>query len=263
MGVRKLLVVLVILAGALCFYVTRPSTIHEKVGGEPAPVVTQAPSGLPGTVRSLPQPLQLAYQAWNIRTVARQRIPREDWVPLKEISPWLPKAQVAVEDKRFYSHHGVDLEGVVRATLVNIQNDEVVEGGSTITQQLVKNLLLTSDQTMARKAAEMGLAFIVEARCSKEEILEMYLNTTFLGAGATGVKQASQVYFGKKPKDLSLPQAAMLAGLPYAPTALNPYNNWRGAKKRRNLVLQRMYEQQMITDTQLEEATSEPLEIGN
>ena len=139
----------------------------------------------------------------------------------------------------------------------------MVEGGSTLTQQLVKNLLLTSDRTMGRKALEMGLALIVEARCSKEEILEMYLNTTFLGAGATGVKQASQVYFGKQPRDLSLPQAALLAGLPYAPTALNPYNNWRGAKKRRNLVLQRMYEQQMITDTQLEEATSEPLKIGN
>lgn len=260
---RKLLVVLVILAGALCFYVTRPSTIHEKVGGEPAPVVAQAPTGLPGTVASLPRPVQLAYEAWNIRTLARQRIPREDWVPLKEISPWLPKAQVAIEDKRFYSHHGVDPDGLIRAALVNIQNDEVVEGGSTITQQLVKNLLLTSDQTMSRKAAEMGLTFIVEARCTKEEILEMYLNTTFLGAGATGVKQASRVYFGKKPKDLSLPQAAMLAGLPYAPTALNPYNNWRGAKKRRNLVLQRMYEQQMITDSQLEEATSEPLKIGN
>lgn len=260
---RKLLVVLVILSRALCFYVTRPSTIHEKVGGEPAPVVAQAPTGLPSTVASLPRPLQLVYEAWNIRPLARQRIPRENWVPLKEISPWLPKAQVAVEDKRFYSHHGVDLEGIIRATLVNIQNDEVVEGGSTITQQLVKNLLLTSDQTMRRKAMEMGLAFLVEARCSKEEILEMYLNTTFLGAGATGVKEASQVYFGKKPRDLSLPQAAMLAGLPYAPTALNPYNNWRGAKKRRNLVLQRMYEQHMITDSQLEEATSEPLRIGN
>ena len=264
-GVRKLLVVLVILAGALCFYVTRPSTIHEKVSEEPAVTVVSSsvPTGLPGTVRSLPQPLQLAYQAWNIRTVARQRIPRADWVPLNAISPWLPKAQVAVEDKRFYSHHGVDPDGIIRATLINIQNDEVVEGGSTITQQLVKNLLLTSDQTLGRKAAEMGLAFIVEARCSKAEILEMYLNTTFLGAGATGVKQASDVYFGKKPKDLSLSQAAMLAGLPYAPTALNPYNNWRGAKKRRNLVLQRMYEQHMISDTQLEEATSEPLKIGH
>ncbi len=261
-GLRKFLVILVLLAGALCFYMTRPSTIHEKVGGGPAPIVARTPTGLSGAAGSLPAPLQLVYKAWNIRVFARQRIPREDWVPLAEISPWLPKAQVAVEDKRFYSHHGVDPDGIIRATLVNIQKDEVVEGGSTITQQLVKNLLLTSDQTMGRKAAEMGLAFLVEARCSKEEILEMYLNTTFLGAGATGVKQASDVYFGKKPKDLSLPQAAMLAGLPYAPTALNPYNNWRGAKKRRNLVLQRMYEQQMITDTQLEEATSEPLRIG-
>lgn len=263
MGVRKLLVVLVILAGALCFYVTRPSTIHEKVGGDAAPVVSQAPARLSGVAASLPRPLQLVCEAWDIRSAARQRIPRADWVPLRDISPWLPKAQVAVEDKRFYSHHGVDPDGIIRATLINIQNDEVVEGGSTLTQQLVKNLLLTSDRTMGRKALEMGLALIVEARCSKEEILEMYLNTTFLGAGATGVKQASQVYFGKQPRDLSLPQAALLAGLPYAPTALNPYNNWRGAKKRRNLVLQRMYEQQMITDTQLEEATSEPLKIGN
>lgn len=90
----------------------------------------------------------------------------------------------------------------------------------------------------------------------------MYLNTTFLGAGATGVKQASQVYFGKKPKDLSLPQSATLAGLPYAPTALNPYNNWQGCKKRRNLVLNRMAEQEMITPEQLEDALDSPLGIG-
>ena len=229
---RKLLCILVVLAGALCWHMTRPATIHEKSGSpvparRPGPARRHTPARLGG--RS-PQPLQLFWQGWHIRDIARSRIPREDWVPLDQISPWLPKAQVAVEDKRFYSHHGVDPDGIIRATLVNIQNDEVVEGASTLTQQLVKNLLLTSDQTLGRKAAEAGMAFLVEARCSKQEILEMYLNTTFLGAGATGVKQASQVYFGKKPKNLSLPQAATLAGLPYAPTALNPYTNWQGCK---------------------------------
>ena len=213
-------------------------------------------------VRDLPRPLQLAWQGWHIREIARSRIPREDWVSLKDMSPWLPKAQVAVEDKRFYSHHGVVQDGIIRATLVNIQNDEVVEGASTITQQLVKNLLLEADPSLRRKFTEAGLAFLVEARCSKQEILEMYLNTTFLGAGATGVKQASQVYFGKKPKDLTLPQAATLAGLPYAPTALNPYNNWQGCKKRRNLVLNRIAEQEMITPEQLEDALDSPLGIG-
>lgn len=263
---RKLLCILVVLAGALCWHMTRPATIHEKVGAPSRPAVqAQAlPAGTPrpGWVADLPQPLQLFWQGWHIRDIARSRIPREDWVPLDQISPWLPKAQVAVEDKRFYSHHGVDPDGIIRATLVNIQNDEVVEGASTLTQQLVKNLLLTSDQTLGRKAAEAGLALLVEARCSKQEILEMYLNTTFLGAGATGVKQASQVYFGKKPKDLSLPQAATLAGLPYAPTALNPYTNWQGCKKRRNLVLNRMAQQDMITPEQLEDALNEPLGIG-
>lgn len=262
---RKWLCILVLLAGALCYYVTRPSTIHEKVGAPAERAVLQTlPRGVPqdSFVRDLPRPLQLAWQGWHIREIARSRIPREDWVSLKDMSPWLPKAQVAVEDKRFYSHHGVDPDGIIRATLVNIQNDEVVEGASTITQQLVKNLLLEADPSLRRKFTEAGLAFLVEARCNKQEILEMYLNTTFLGAGATGVKQASQVYFGKKPKDLSLPQSATLAGLPYAPTALNPYNNWQGCKKRRNLVLNRMAEQEMITPEQLEDALDSPLGIG-
>ena len=262
---RKLLCILVILAGALCWHMTRPDTIHEKVGGAARPAAQEIrtfPAGTPRPPEELPRSLQLVWEGWHIREIAHSRIPREDWVPLKQMSPWLPKAQVAVEDKRFYSHHGVDPDGIIRATLVNIQNDEVVEGASTITQQLVKNLLLTSDQSVKRKAAEAALALLVEARCSKEEILEMYLNTTFLGSGATGVKQASQVYFGKKPKDLSLPQAATLAGLPYAPTALNPYANWQGSKKRRNLVLNRMAEQDMITPEQLEDALNEPLGIG-
>lgn len=262
---RKLLCILVLLAGSLCYYMTRPSTIHEKVGAPAESSFLQPlPAGVTQNrfVRDLPRPLQLAWQGWHIREIARSRIPREDWVPIKEISPWLPKAQVAVEDKRFYSHHGVDPDGILRATLINIQNEEMVEGASTLTQQLVKNLLLTSDQTLGRKAAEAGLAFLVEARCSKQEILEMYLNTTFLGAGATGVRQASQVYFGQSPKNLTLPQAATLAGLPYAPTALNPYNNWQACKKRRNLVLNRMAEQGMITPEQLEAALQSPLGIG-
>lgn len=255
---RKLLFILVILAAGLCYYMTRPETIHEKVGQETpgtfSATVTQTLSGSHkgGALAALTG-------AWNIQYTAHARIPKQDWVPLNQISPYLPQAQVAIEDKRFYSHHGIDPDGILRATLVNIQADEVVQGGSTITQQLVKNLLLSQEQTLERKALEAGLALLIEARCSKDEILEMYLNTTFLGSGATGVQQAAQKYFRKKPKDLSLAQAATLAGLPYAPTALNPLEHPEACKKRRDLVLRAMNQQGFITREMLDKALLEPL----
>ncbi len=253
---RKLLFLLVILAGALCFYMTRPETIHEKVDPGDAAVVGGFFQGSSPS-SPLPAPLQKVYGAWRIREAAHARTSAKGWTKLSAMSPYLPQALVAVEDRRFYSHHGVDPDAILRATLVNIQADEVVEGASTITQQLVKNLLLSSDQNMKRKIWEAGLAVLVDARCSKDEILEMYLNTVFLGSGATGVKQAAKVYFGTTPDKLTLAQAAMLAGLPYAPSALNPKANPEGARQRRNLVLRRMREQGMITESMENKAKRE------
>ena len=262
---RKLLVILVILAGALCYHMTRPETIHEKVNPADSEAVGgffaqgSSPAAILPGLQKLPDPLQKAYGAWKIRDVAHRRTPQAAWTALSRMSPYMPQALVAIEDRRFYSHHGVDPDAILRATLVNIQADEVVEGASTITQQVVKNLLLSSDQSLKRKVSEAGLALIVEARCSKDEILEMYLNTVFLGSGATGVKQAARVYFHTTPDKLTLSQAAMLAGLPYAPSALNPYENPEGCKKRRNLVLRRMKEQGIITEAMEKEAVAAPL----
>lgn len=255
---RKLLLILVILAGALCYYMTRPETIHEKVRPGDAAVVGGLFQGSSPN-SPLPVPLQKVYGAWKIREAAHVRIPRADWTSLGHMSPYMPQALVAVEDRRFYSHHGIDPDAILRAILVNIQADAVVEGASTITQQVVKNLLLSSDQSLKRKAWEAGLALLVEGRCSKDEILEMYLNTVFLGNGATGIRQAAKVYFHTTPDKLTLAQAAMLAGLPYAPSALNPYENPEGCRRRRNLVLQRMKEQGIITEALEKKAAAEPL----
>lgn len=254
---RKLLYILVILAAGLCYYMTRPETIHEKAGTEaPGSLSAAVSNTLSGSDGSA---LTALAGAWNIKYTAHARIPKEDWVSLNEMSPYLPQAQVAIEDKRFYSHHGIDPDGILRAALVNLQADDVVQGGSTLTQQLAKNLLLSREQTMERKALEAVLALTIEARCTKDEILEMYLNTTFLGAGATGVKQASLIYFHRDPKELSLAQAATLAGLPYAPTALNPLEHSKECKERRNLVLRTMNQQGLITQHMLETAQEEPL----
>ena len=202
------------------------------------------------------------WEGWHIREIAHSRIPREDWVPLKQMSPWLPKAQVAVEDKRFYSHHGVDPDGIIRATLVNIQNDEVVEGASTITQQLVKNLLLTSDQSVKRKAAEAALALLVEARCSKDEILEMYLNQIYFGQGAYGIQTAAKTYFNKDVNELTLTQCAMLAGLPKSPNYYSPFNNLNEAKKRKNVVLDQMVKYGYVSAAEAEDAKNQDLGLS-
>jgi membrane peptidoglycan carboxypeptidase len=248
---KKLLMVLVLLSAALCYYVTRPETIKAPAGGLAA--MTESFS-YPNLARQLPRPLRLLYQAWNIREITRSRIDRDDWVPFDQMPPYLSQALVAVEDRRFYSHHGIDPDGILRAILVNLQADEVVEGGSTLTQQLVKNNLLSSERSMQRKAWEAVLSLLVEARCSKEEILEMYLNTTFFGNHSTGVKAAARNYFGIQPKQLSLSECAVIAGLPNAPTALNPYVDKEACRMRRDLVLEKMHKEGFITSNQLNHA---------
>jgi penicillin-binding protein 1A len=161
-------------------------------------------------------------------------------VPLTDIPPVMRQAVVAIEDERFFSHRGVDPRGILRALWRNVREGEVVEGGSTITQQLARNLFLSQERTATRKIAEILLALEIERRLTKEEILERYLNQVYFGQGAYGVEMASRVYFGKPVKQITLPEAALVAGLIRAPSIYSPYRHMALAKTRQETVLSRM-----------------------
>lgn len=166
----------------------------------------------------------------------------------------LQKAAVAIEDVRFYQHRGVDLRGILRAVYVNWRNKGVSEGGSTITQQYVRNSFITAETTYARKIKEMALAYQLEQKYSKDKILEMYLNTVYYGEGCYGIQAAAQTYFGKNAKDVTLPEAALLAGLPGAPNLFDPYVNMKLCKTRRDRVLDKMVQQKFISKKEAEAA---------
>src|SRR5262249_7667777 len=161
-------------------------------------------------------------------------------VPLKELPPYLPKAFVAIEDRRFFFHYGVDPVGLLRAVLANALHRSVAQGGSTITQQLAKNLFLTQERTLTRKLQEVVLALWLEHKYSKAQILELYLNRVYFGAGAYGVDGAAQRYFGKSARNVTLAEAALLAGLVKSPSRLSPTKNYDGAEQRAKLVLTAM-----------------------
>ena len=173
----------------------------------------------------------------------------------------LQNAFVAAEDVRFYNHHGVDPRGILRALWVNITHQGVAEGGSTITQQLARNAFLTQDRTLKRKIKEVLLAFKIEQTYTKPEILEMYINQIYFGQGAYGVQTAAQTYFGVDAKNLTLGQAAMLAGVPNSPNYLNPFNNLEAAKARQATVLDQMAKYGYITEAQAKEAKEAPLHL--
>ena len=180
-------------------------------------------------------------------------------VPLSEIPLTMQQAILVMEDHRFYQHGGVDPEGILRAMLVNLQSGDVVEGGSTITQQLAKNLFLSQQQTFGRKLEEAGLALALEQAYSKEELLELYLNSIYFGSGAWGIADASQRYFDKQPKNLSLAECAMLAALPNAPSLTSPLEYPQAAKQRRQLVLDTMVKRGLLGPKQAQEAAAQPL----
>ena len=169
-------------------------------------------------------------------------------IPLQELPPHLPRALIAIEDRRFYSHHGVDLVGIGRALVANSMHRGVAQGGSTLTQQLAKNLFLTQERTFTRKLQEAVLAFWLERKFTKAEILELYLNRVYFGAGAYGVEAAAQRYFGKSARQLTLPEAAVLAGLVKSPSRLAPSRNPEGAERRAQVVLAAMAEMKFISD---------------
>ncbi|MBA2360183.1 MAG: transglycosylase domain-containing protein, partial [Actinobacteria bacterium] len=183
-------------------------------------------------------------------------------VKLNRISRWMRLATIAIEDRRFYEHSGVDLEGIARALAADVRAGKVVEGGSTITQQLVRNLYIGNEVTFERKAIEACLAVRLNRRRSKDWILESYLNTVFYGNRAYGVQAASRTYFSKAARSLSLRQGALLAGLTQAPSLYDPVNNPKTALSRRDRVLRAMLDNGDITLRQYREATkSRDLEL--
>lgn len=190
-------------------------------------------------------------EKWNdvshFRESLESRVHREKFVPYDKIPDLLKKGIIATEDRRYYDHGAVDIIGVARAFITNSMAGETLEGGSTIAQQTVKNIFLSNDRTMTRKLEELALAVQLERNYSKEEILELYLNTIYFGHGAYGVGEASRVYFGKAPKDLDLSQCAMLAGLPQAPSAYDPISHPQEGAKRMTTVLALMAQEGYIT----------------
>ncbi|GAB6932663.1 penicillin-binding protein 1A [Calditerricola satsumensis] len=195
------------------------------------------------------------------KEVARLYVQNREKVSLDRIPDHLKNAVIATEDRRFYQHHGVDLWGVMRALYKDILAMEAVEGASTITQQLARNAFLSHEKTLLRKTKEAILAFAIERRYSKEEILEMYLNYIYFGNGAYGVQAASELYFGKDVSELTLDEAALLAGMPKAPNRYNPLKNPEAAKERRNLVLRLMEEQGYITPAERKAAEQRPIHV--
>lgn len=190
-------------------------------------------------------------EKWNdvshFKESLESRVHREKFVPYDKIPDLLKKGIIATEDRRYYDHGAVDIIGVARAFITNSMAGETLEGGSTIAQQTVKNIFLSNDRTMTRKLEELALAVQLERNYSKEEILELYLNTIYFGHGAYGVGEASRVYFGKEPKDLDLSQCAMLAGLPQAPSAYDPISHPQEGVKRMTTVLALMAQEGYIT----------------
>ena len=179
-------------------------------------------------------------------------------LPLKELPSYVPQAFIAIEDRRFYEHYGVDPWGIARALIANILHRGVSQGGSTITQQLAKNLFLTQERTVHRKLQEMLLALWLERKFSKTQILELYLNRVYFGSGAYGIEQASQRYFGKSARQISLPDAALLAGLVKSPSRLAPTRNFDGAEQRAQTVLAAMAELHFINNTSAQVALAHP-----
>lgn len=219
----------------------------------------------------LPQAPQSAAELWSTRREASVTLlDREGQVlavrgplyaravALDSLPDYVPQAFLAIEDQRFYEHNGVDLRGLVRATWRNLAAGELVQGGSTITMQLVKNLILSPDRHLRRKLQEMRLAVTLEQRLTKTEILELYLNRIYLGARAYGIEAAARRYFDKSATDLTLAEAALLAALPKAPSRLDPTQNLDAARARAAQVLAAMVEAGYITQDEADEALANP-----
>ncbi len=181
-------------------------------------------------------------------------------VTLDQLPPFVPQAFLAVEDDQFYEHPGVDIKAIVRAAIANFQTGRTAQGGSTITQQVVKRLMLTPEKSYERKLKEAILAYRLEQQLSKNDILTLYINQLFLGNNAYGVEAAARVYFAKHASELTIAEAALIAGLGQSPSAYNPYRNPKAAEKRQQHVLRRLRDLGWISDAQYDEAVHQKLE---
>ncbi|HPT33194.1 MAG: biosynthetic peptidoglycan transglycosylase [Dethiobacteria bacterium] len=210
--------------------------------------------------------VDIMLQAGDISTVGPALVKdlegrRIDYVPLEKMPKHLIQAIIAMEDARFFDHKGVDFLGIARAMVVNLHSGKVLQGGSTITQQLAKNLYLDHSRTIQRKLLETRIALALEKKFSKELILEMYLNQIYFGEGNYGIGRAAAHYFNKEVADLSLGEAAALVGIVQAPNAYSPSAaGWEAVFARQKLVLQRMIELEMVTEEEAREATLLALE---
>jgi len=197
----------------------------------------------------------------NGNEIGKRGILHDDAVPLDEIPDSLIKATLATEDRRFFEHWGIDVFGTIRALFANLQANQVVQGGSSITQQVAKILFLSSERSLKRKIKEAFLALLLESRFSKRQILKIYFDRTYLGGGAFGVEAASQYYFGKSVRQINLAESAMLAGLFKAPTKYAPHVNLPASRARTNEVLNNLVEAGFYTSGQVHEARIHPAVI--
>ncbi|MCM3734681.1 PBP1A family penicillin-binding protein [Bacillus cytotoxicus] len=209
--------------------------------------------------QAVPQPTVI-YDA-NKEVAAKLSSSKTDGIKRKDIPNVMVEAVIAVEDKKFYKHRGVYYSGIFHAIVKNITAGEVVAGGSTITQQLAKNVFLTEDRTFSRKFKEYFIAKKIERTYTKDEIIEMYLNQIYFGEGAWGIKKATKTYFDKEVKELTIPEAATLAGLIKAPSTYSPFKDFNKSMERRNVVLSLMKEQGYITEKQFQLAKDEGLSL--
>ena len=186
-----------------------------------------------------------------------------DAVKLEDVSPYVKEAFLAIEDKKFYSHHGLHFKGIIRAVLTNFLKGKATQGGSSITQQLAKNAFLTPERTFSRKVKEAILTYQIERTYTKDEILERYLNEIYFGSGSYGIKNAADQYFRKDPKDLNIAEAALLAGIPNRPTKYDPNRSLENALHRQQIILKEMFEDGRITKEEYEEALAYKFELEN
>ena len=228
-----------------------------------AVLVTSLRASLPdlGALYRPPSQATRVYAA-NGELIASLYRENRAYVRLQDIPLVLRQAVIAIEDERFYQHRGVDLRGILRAAWRNLTRQSVVEGGSTITQQLARNLFLTPRRTLDRKLQEMLLAVEIERRLTKDEILERYLNQVYFGNGSYGVEMASRLFFNKGARELTLPEAALLAGVIQAPSRYSPFDNLPAAKRRQELVLDRMVELGYLSRDQAEQAKRARLQLA-
>lgn len=245
----KVSVALTIFLALLFFYSVSLISLAKSL---PSPSKLSDPDG-PVTTQIFDRNGNLLYRVYENKN--------RSLVKLQDLPPYLVNATIAIEDKNFYAHSGVDFAGVTRAILAYIEHHQV-QGGSTITQQLIKNTLLTPDRTIERKIKEIALAFWAERIYNKKEILQMYFNEVPYGGTAWGINAASQTYFGKEAKELTLAEASYLAGLPASPTTYSPYgSNAQLGKDRQREVLRRMVEDGYISQTRADQALAEVLDI--